>query len=220
MIARTTRRALALVAVAAMLGGCGSDMKQRADLLEQENNDLRSRAEQLEGALTDAESRRTAAEDEARAARAEAERLRTTSRAPATTPTGFEGMSGVTTSMRNGEIVVGVAGDVLFDSGKATLRNDAKRTLDGIAQVLNSQYNSRQIRIAGHTDSDPIRKSGWRNNGQLSAERALAVEEYLAGKGVEGRRMYAAAFGAKQPKGSKKDSRRVEIVILSAAPTY
>jgi outer membrane protein OmpA-like peptidoglycan-associated protein len=43
----------------------------------------------------------------------------------------------------------------------------------------------------------------------------MAVESYLAGKGVDQDRMYAAAFGTSNPRASKKESRRVEIVILA-----
>ncbi|MBZ0171224.1 MAG: OmpA family protein, partial [Phycisphaerales bacterium] len=71
-----------------------------------------------------------------------------------------------------------------------------------------------EIRIEGYTDTDPIRKSKWASNEHLSFERANAVEKYLISRGVDTKRMYAAAFGPDRPKGSKQDSRRVEIVVL------
>ena len=122
---------------------------------------------------------------------------------------------GVDVGMRSGgEIVVGVAGDVLFASGQATLRTQAKSSLDQIAGVLKSQYANNQIRVEGHTDNDPIKKSGWKTNERLGAERAMAVEAYLVGKGIDNDRIYSATFGPSRPKGSKQDSRRVEIVLL------
>ncbi len=210
--------ALPLLALGLALGGCQNNAKQRAALLEEENVELRMLADQLEEALADAENSRSLTESELRALRAEKQRLEAElARKPETrTVTGFEGLAGVSTSTRSGEIVVDVAGDVLFDSGKATLKADAKKTLNRIANVLNSSYGGKMIRIAGHTDSDPIRKSDWKTNERLSSERALAVEEYLASQGVSKDRMYAAAFGPSVPKGSKKQSRRVEIIILSA----
>ncbi len=219
-VCRWARRAvIAGVAAGGSMGlvGCSSDLQQRADLLEQENMDLRAANDQLSTALRDAETRADAASRDASALRGEAERLRSASNRPTGGSTGFEGLTGVTTSMRGGELVVDVAGDVLFDSGKATLKSSAKQTLDRIAEVLNSSYSGRGVRIAGHTDTDPIKKSGWKSNERLSAERALAVEEYLASRGVSQNRMYAAAYGPSQPKGSKKDSRRVEIVIIASA---
>ena len=109
-----------------------------------------------------------------------------------------------------------IAGDVLFDSGSVTLKASAKKSLDSVAGVLNSTYGSHNIRVEGYTDTDPITKSGWKPNERLSAERAMAVEAYLVSKGVSNGRVYSAAFGPANAKNSKKDSRRVEIVILGS----
>lgn len=204
---------VALLALTAGLGGCNKGAKDRAALLEQENIELRTRNRQLEGALSSAEQDRAVLQGELRAAQADADRMRTQPGAL----TGFEGIAGVTsTTLASGEIVLDVAGDVLFDSGKATLKNQAKQTLDRIASVLNNDYAGRLVRVGGHTDTDPIRKSSWKTNERLSAERALVVEEYLVGKGVSQSRTYVAAFGPTFPKGNKSQSRRVEIVVMNA----
>jgi hypothetical protein len=83
---------------------------------------------------------------------------------------------------------------------------------------INSDFGGNVVRVEGHTDSDPIKKQKgkYKDNEELSAERALAVERYLVGRGVASSQIYAAAFGPASPKGSKKASRRVEIVILTA----
>ncbi|MBL0920681.1 MAG: OmpA family protein [Phycisphaerales bacterium] len=205
-----SRRALALAGglMASFLVGCGDDPKQRVALLEQENQELRGRNSQLESQLNEANAQRALLEDE---------RANLESRlgAPGTSgATGFEGIEGVdATNLVGGGVKLNVSGDILFDSGRVTLRNEAKRTLDSIASVLKSQYGGRMLRIEGHTDSDPIRKSGWKTNERLGAERALAVEEYLISKGIPNDSMYIASFGPSRPKGTKKDSRRVEILI-------
>src|SRR5690606_15641070 len=74
--------------------------------------------------------------------------------------TGFEGIEGVTTTVGAGEITASVEGDVLFDSGKTTLKTNAKRSLDRIAAVLNETWPNKAIVIQGHTDTDPIKRSG------------------------------------------------------------
>lgn len=209
-----------LITGAVLLGGCAHSAKERVTLLEDENFELRARNEQLQASLGQSEQARALLDKEARDLRAEKERLEleTSRQGPsyASADTGFEGLSGVSTSTNAaGEVIVAVAGDVLFDSGRIDLKSTAKKTLDEIASVLNSRYSGRLIRIAGHTDSDPIKKSKWETNERLSAERALAVETYLQSKGVNGDRMYSAAFGPSQPKGSKQSSRRVEIVVLN-----
>lgn len=122
------------------------------------------------------------------------------------------------TSRRGSDLVVQVAGDVLFDAGSITLKSTAKRTLDRVARVILDRYTSNQIRVEGYTDSDPIKKSKklYESNEELSAKRALAVEKYLVSRGVSSAMIYAAAFGPADPKSTKKASRRVEIVILGA----
>ncbi|MBC7772208.1 MAG: OmpA family protein [Pyrinomonadaceae bacterium] len=122
------------------------------------------------------------------------------------------------TSRRGSDLVVQVAGDVLFDPGSVTLKSTAKRTLDRVARTILDRYGSNQIRVEGYTDSDPIKKSKklYDSNEELSAKRALAVEKYLVSKGLSSEMVYAAAFGPADPKSSKKASRRVEIVILGA----
>lgn len=131
-------------------------------------------------------------------------------------PQGFQGLAGVDVERRGNDVVVNVAGDVLFDPGKATLKNEAQRTLDQIARDIRSNYGSAMIRIEGYTDPDPIRKSQWESNEHLSAARALAVEKYLVGKGLDNDRIYSAAFGPSYQKDSKARSRRVEIVLLDS----
>ena len=175
---RTARvGAVALLALTAGLGGCNKGAKDRAALLENENVELRNRNRQLETALDSAEQDRAVLQGELRAMQQENDRLRTD---PATGLTGFEGIEGVTsTALASGEVVLDVAGDVLFDSGQVTLKSRAKQTLDRIASVLNNDYPGRLVRVGGHTDSDPIRKSKWGTNERLASERALAVEEYL-----------------------------------------
>jgi chemotaxis protein MotB len=125
---------------------------------------------------------------------------------------------GTTTRRDQGDLVVEVAGDVLFDSGSVTLKPTAKKTLDQVARRINSDFGGNVVRVEGYTDSDPIKKQKgkYKDNEELSAERALAVERYLVGRGVASSQIYAAAFGPASPKGSKKASRRVEIVILNA----
>lgn len=208
----------ALALCGSLLGGCADSAEQRAALLEQENRDLRDENSRLEQEAREA-ANRAAMLDEQNASLNQ--QLADARSQPAggsypTGDTGFEGIEGVSSQrLAGGAVVVDVAGDVLFDSGRVTLKTEAKRSLDRVAQVINSQYGTQTIRIEGHTDSDPIRKSQWKTNERLGAERALAVEEYLASKGVSNNRMYVASFGPSVPKGSKKDSRRVEIVILA-----
>ena len=118
-----------------------------------------------------------------------------------------------------GTITVTLPNAILFDSGKATLKKRTSTELDHIKSVLQSRYSGKQIDVVGHTDSDPIKKSKWRDNWQLSAERALAVVGYLTKRGIAPDKIRAVGCGAARPRdlnataSGKARNRRVEIVV-------
>ena len=107
----------------------------------------------------------------------------------------------------------------LFNSGKAELKPEVHETLDRIAQVLRSDYGGHLVGIEGHTDSDPITKSKWKNNHELSVARSVAVFEALKKRGVSESQLFVAGYGPNHPvtpsgsKQSKSRNRRVEIVV-------
>lgn len=190
------------------LVGCNTVPREDYDAAVAESAQLRSELASTRERLASASSRNSQLEQDLLLAQSEVEK------ALANGTTGFEGIEGTTLSSRGADVVVGVAGDVLFDSGKVDLKSSSRQTLDQIASVINSQYAGRQIRIEGYTDTDPIRKSSWKTNERLSAERAMSVEAYLVSKGIDNDRIYSAAFGPAHQRGSKAQSRRVEIVVL------
>jgi len=113
-----------------------------------------------------------------------------------------------------GTVSVGLASDVLFDSGKAILKSSAKSRLNGIVGTIKQKYLGKEIGVVGHTDTDPIRKSKWKDNWQLSCERALAVTRYLIEQGIPAQQLAASGRSQYHPIGSSKaQNRRVEIVV-------
>ena len=75
------------------------------------------------------------------------------------------------------------------------------------------------IGIEGHTDNQPIAKSGWKDNWELSLARARSVLTTLVAHGVAPNRIAATGYGEYRPissndtaKGRAKN-RRVEIVV-------
>ena len=115
-----------------------------------------------------------------------------------------------------GTMTVRVPGDVLFDAGKATVREGAKTTLDKVAAALKKDYSGKAIRVEGHTDSDPIKVSRWKSNQELSVARADAVKNYLVSRGVDAKMVEVHGFGADKPKSNDKAAnRRVEIVVVT-----
>jgi chemotaxis protein MotB len=118
-------------------------------------------------------------------------------------------------------LVITIVAEVLFDPGKDVLRTEAFLKLDKVADVLNSTVKDLNVGIEGHTDSDPIRHSGWKSNWELSVARALSVLHYMIDKQlVDPHRLSAIGYGEFHPvapnttKEGKQKNRRVEIVIL------
>ncbi|HIJ53210.1 MAG TPA: OmpA family protein [Planctomycetes bacterium] len=118
-----------------------------------------------------------------------------------------------------GTITVTLPNTILFSSGQATLKKATSRELDHIESVLRQKYSNNRIDVVGHTDTDPIKKSKWKDNLELSAQRALTVVRYLIGRGVDNKRIRAIGCGAARPVVSnatasgKSKNRRVEIVV-------
>jgi chemotaxis protein MotB len=118
------------------------------------------------------------------------------------------------------QITVTLPNAILFDSGQAVLKASSKTTLGNVAAVIKRDYASKMVRVEGHTDSDPIRKSKWKDNWELSCQRGLAVLRYLVAQGIPKTQVYAAGFGQHTPrdtnatKAGKARNRRVQVVII------
>ena len=118
-----------------------------------------------------------------------------------------------------GTITVTLRNYILFNPGKAALKKATSTELDQIVSVLQERYSGRLVDVVGHTDSDPIKKSKWKDNWELSTQRALAVLRYLTTRGIPEEKIRAVGRGASQPIASnatasgKARNRRVEIVV-------
>ncbi|MHC4545033.1 MAG: OmpA/MotB family protein [Planctomycetota bacterium] len=132
--------------------------------------------------------------------------------------TGFEGYD-VRFDPSAGTITVTLPNTILFSSGKATLKGATSSELNHIQSILQEKYSNNPIDVVGHTDTDPIKKSPWKDNLELSAQRALTVVRYLIGRGVDKQRIRAVGCGAARPvatnttSSGKAKNRRVEIVV-------
>ena len=196
----TTAGALALICLA----GCATgDLKQRNALLTQENEDLRLQLGDRNTALADSDA--TLRERDAELARLRAQEGEMVQQ-PLGQITGFEEIPNVTAAYGAGEITVSVESDVLFASGKTSLKTTSRSSLGGVASVLNRSYDEYLIRIEGHTDSDPIRKSGFKSNYHLGFERAYAVREYLITQGIDSERISVAKVRLKRARATLRTS--------------
>jgi outer membrane protein OmpA-like peptidoglycan-associated protein len=108
--------------------------------------------------------------------------------------------------------------DVLFDTGKYTLKPPTQVKLAKISGILLS-HPGLTIQIEGHTDS----VGSDEFNQKLSEQRADAVRDFLASQGVAASSMTAKGFGKNDPIASndtpegRQKNRRVELVVNGAA---
>ncbi len=208
-----------------VLGCQAGKQAEMNDRLNRQNRELQSALDRERAARDAAENERMALASEKSRLEAERERARQEALARQSQPatpvgsgmaaanTGFAGIEGVETEMRGQDIEVRVASDVLFAPGRDTLNDASKKTLAQVANVLKRQYANNNIVVEGHTDADPIRKSKWASNQQLSEARAAAVQTYLAQQGVNAGRIRIVGYGESRPRQTKALSRRVEIVV-------
>ena len=104
--------------------------------------------------------------------------------------------------------------DVLFDSGKSTLRPIAREKLAKISGIVLA-YPDLRLAIEGNTDS----VGSDAMNQQLSEQRASSVRDYLAKENIPAASMTSQGFGKTQPVASndtaegRQQNRRVELVV-------
>lgn len=104
--------------------------------------------------------------------------------------------------------------DVLFDTGKFSLRPLAREKLAKVAGIV-SGHPGLRLAVEGHTDN----VGGDDYNQQLSEQRGESVRDYLTAQGMPAGALTSKGFGKTQPVASnetadgRQQNRRVELVI-------
>ena len=198
------------------LYGC-TDWQKKYEYLDVEHENLKGRFENMQSEKDQLTQR--ISQDQQTIQELQ-EQIQESKKSPAEV-TGFGAGYDVAFDPAAGTITVTLPNEILFDPGKATLKQATSKELDHILSVLNSKYPGKQIDVVGHTDSDPIKKTKdmWKDNWELSAERALTVVRYLIQHGIPENQIRASGCGATRPIASndkaagKAKNRRVEIVV-------
>ncbi|MBI4351871.1 MAG: OmpA family protein [Elusimicrobia bacterium] len=107
---------------------------------------------------------------------------------------------------------------VLFDSGKADLKERAKEILKPIAEELKKIPND--VLVEGHTDNVPMHKGRYETNWELSMSRAYSVIKFMEETGMDPKKLAGIGYGENRsvaenttPEGRAKN-RRIEISLL------
>jgi outer membrane protein OmpA-like peptidoglycan-associated protein len=104
--------------------------------------------------------------------------------------------------------------DVLFDTGKSSLRSAAREKLAKVVGIV-SGHPGLRLNVEGHTDS----VGGDDYNQRLSEQRGAAVRDYLTHEGMPADSVTAKGLGETQPVATndtakgRQQNRRVELVI-------
>lgn len=116
-------------------------------------------------------------------------------------------------------VVLRLRDNVLFESGKADIKEPSKAILDKINSLISTFPNA--IIVEGHTDNVPISTYKYESNWELSTSRAVNVLRYfVVFKGQNPERFTAAGYGEYKPVApnnsdeNKAKNRRVNILIL------
>jgi chemotaxis protein MotB len=137
---------------------------------------------------------------------------------------------GLKVEVRHNRMVISLPGDVLFPSGKDTLKEGAKDVLMAVADVIRNDQElaARFFQIAGHTDAQQLNGGPFKDNWGLSAMRARTVLVFLISKvdsrdgggGLDPTHLHAAGYGETDPvapnetPAEREKNRRVELVLM------
>jgi chemotaxis protein MotB len=128
----------------------------------------------------------------------------------------------VTISELKGKLTVNMVDSILFDSGKAEVKQGGLEVLRKVISILKDVMD-KSIRIEGHTDNVQIigaLAKRYPTNWELSSARAINVARYLQEQGIDPGLLSAVAYGEWNPVGDndtqegKAKNRRIEIILV------
>ena len=217
-------RTLLLFGLVAMASGCVSQQQYHRTLSEREaeNRLLREERTALKNQMRDLQFQKDSLETalaEANSALLDAPQPVTITQQEPARFAAFDDL-GIDYGMRDGNMVISIPSEITFPSGKAVLSEQGKNALTVVSRTLIDEYASAEYWIEGHTDSDPIRKSTFPTNRDLSLARSMAVLHYLVNDtGIPDGQCVVAGWGEYRPlvandtKEHKSKNRRVEIIV-------
>ena len=108
---------------------------------------------------------------------------------------------------------------LLFDSGKADIKQSGYQLLDGLGPTFDNVFNP--LIVEGHTDNVPINNEEFKSNWELSFHRAFeVVKYYMYKRKYDPKRLSAIGYGEYKPlvdnltKENRQKNRRIEINII------
>ncbi len=121
-----------------------------------------------------------------------------------------------------GKLTLTMVEAILFDSGKAEVKQEGRDALQKVADVLKT-IEGQEIVVAGYTDNVQIGErlaKVYPSNWELSAARAISVVKILVADGVNPENISAAGYGEYRPVADndttegRAQNRRMEIILM------
>ncbi|PQJ09147.1 hypothetical protein CJD36_020355 [Flavipsychrobacter stenotrophus] len=114
--------------------------------------------------------------------------------------------------------IYGMSDEVLFSSGKADIREEAKPYLNQVCVSVKSHYNTPDVRVYGYADATGDAAA----NKELSAQRAMAVKDYIVRTAnIAADNIEIVAKGESEPAATnataegRQQNRRVRVVAMN-----
>lgn len=129
----------------------------------------------------------------------------------------------ITISELKGKLTVNMVDAILFDSGKAEVKDEGMQILQKVVDILKN-VTDKAIRVEGHTDNVKIGEilaRRYPTNWELSSSRAVNVARFLQDQGLNPENLRAVAFGEYSPvadndtEEGRARNRRIEIVLVA-----
>jgi outer membrane protein OmpA-like peptidoglycan-associated protein len=176
-------------------------------------------AEQAQAAKAQADAARAQAEAEAAEAQAKAaEANKSAESAEAVRAKLREQLNSVLATSESARGLIVNMSDVLFDTGKFTLKPATQISLAKVAGILLA-YPGLKVQVEGYTDS--VGSDAF--NQTLSQNRAQAVRDFLVSQGVQPNNITSQGFGKNDPvadnstSSGRQQNRRVNMVVSGDA---
>jgi outer membrane protein OmpA-like peptidoglycan-associated protein len=201
---------------AAARQAAAQSQRQAAEQQAQQEAQQRQAAEKAKAEADSARAQSAAEAEKAQQAATEADRLRQQAEADknALRERLLQQFNSVLQTRETPRGLVVNMSDVLFDTGKYTLKEPAREKLAKISGIVIS-HPGLNLQVEGYTDIT----GGDELNQRLSEQRASTVREYLVGQGINPQNITAVGYGKTYPVASNDTregralNRRVELVI-------
>lgn len=118
-------------------------------------------------------------------------------------------------------VTLTIVDSLLFQPGEAELTAEGTALIGKVVAIIKKEFPGHELIVEGHTDNQPIVRSGWRSNWELGAARALSMVHTLVDQHkIPADKISAVSYGEFRPAASnatpegRRQNRRAVIVIV------